>query len=239
MITAIIVAAGQGVRMGSTHRKQYLELSGRPIVFRTLITFDACEAVDRILLVVPADDREYCRRHFIDGGDLTTQTILVDGGRRRQESVYNGIRQIDEKEGIVLVHDGVRPLVTAKIIEACIQGAVKWGACIPAVPPVDTPKQVSGDGVITQTLLRDTVRLAQTPQAFQLPIIRKAHQAARQKRLQVTDDASLVELMGVDVHVIPGQRENLKITTPEDLAIAEVYLSRREGQVPKRLKSIL
>ena len=227
MNIAIIVAAGKGLRMGSARPKQYLELAGRPILMHSLLAFDACDAIGKIFLVVPAQDAQFCQKKIIEPAGLRTQVVLVAGGRRRQDSVFNGIEAIADSEGIILIHDGVRPLVSVDTIEACIHGAKISGSCIPAILPVDTPKQVNGQGVITHTIAREMLRMAQTPQAFQLPIIRKAYQEANLKGWQATDDASLVERMGEKVHIIPGKQENLKITTAQDLALAQIYLSRR------------
>jgi 2-C-methyl-D-erythritol 4-phosphate cytidylyltransferase len=227
MNIAIIVAAGKGLRMGSARPKQYLELAGRPILMHSLLAFDACDAIEKLFLVVPAQDAQFCQKKIVEPAGLRTQIVLVAGGRRRQDSVFNGIEAITDSEAIILIHDGVRPLVSVDTIEACIHGAKISGSCIPAILPVDTPKQVNDQGVITHTIARETLRMAQTPQAFQLPIIRKAYQEANLKGWQATDDASLVERMGEKVHIIPGEQENLKITTAQDLALAQIYLSRR------------
>ncbi len=226
MIYAIIVAAGQGVRMHSDRRKQYLHIGRHPILFHTLKAFDQCPCIDQLIVVVPADDHGYCWKHVIEPAGLRMTAQLVAGGDRRQNSVSNGLDAIPEQEGIVLIHDGVRPLVTEALIEACVKGAQQWGACIPTVTPVDTAKQVKGD-VIERTLPRDILRFAQTPQAFQLPLIRNAHNAAKAQNWSETDDASLVENLGERVHTISGLRENIKITTPHDLGLAEHYFSLR------------
>ena len=226
MIYAIIVAAGKGVRMQADRRKQYLHIGRHPILFHTLKAFDKCRCIDRLIVVVPADDFDYCRNNIIAPAGLQTGAQLVAGGNRRQDSVCNGLDAIPDKDGVVLIHDGVRPLVSERLIEACVQGAQEWGACIPALTPVDTAKQVKGN-VVERTLSRDNLRFAQTPQVFQLPLIRKAHQEAKANKRSVTDDASLVEFMGENVHTIEGSRENIKITTPHDLALAEHYLSLR------------
>ena len=226
MIYAIIVAAGNGVRMQAARRKQYLHVGHRPILSHTLMVFDQCHRVDRMIVVVPDDDMDYCRKHVIEPAALHTDTQLVAGGVRRQDSVCNGLDAISAREGIVLIHDGVRPLVTEALIEACILGADEWGACIPALTPIDTPKQVK-DEVVTHTIPRDSLRFAQTPQAFQLPLIRKAHHDPKLNTRSVTDDASLVEAMGEIVHVISGLKENIKITTQHDLGLAEHYFSNR------------
>jgi 2-C-methyl-D-erythritol 4-phosphate cytidylyltransferase len=227
MNMAIIVAAGKGLRMGADRPKQYLELDGRPVLTHSLMAFDASDEVEKLYLVVAADDTHFCQKKIIDPAGLRTPIVLVAGGQRRQDSVFNGIEAISDSEGIILIHDGVRPLVSVETIETCINGAKKSGSCIPAIVPVDTPKQVDGNGVITHTIARNTLRMAQTPQAFQLPIIRKAYREANLKGWQATDDASLVERMGEKVHIIPGNQQNLKITTPQDLELARIYLSRR------------
>lgn len=228
MITAIVVAAGQGLRMGSAQRKQFLRLCGEPILIHTLRAFDACQAVGKLLLVVPAGEMDFCQKKIIEPADISTRIAMVQGGNRRQDSVFNGLKSIPTNEGIVLIHDGVRPLVTVELIDACIEGAQRWGACIPALMPVDTLKQIDGNDIIEQTISRDSVRLAQTPQAFHLSVLRRAYEKAKRRGWKATDDASLVERMGMSVHVIPGMRENLKITTAEDLALAQWYFSNRK-----------
>ena len=223
MISALIVAAGQGVRMGADHRKQYLPLGGQPILAYSLQAFDACACIERIVLVVPAADMMYCRLLAADLR-LRLMPMLVPGGPERQDSVYNGL-QVIGSEGVVLIHDGVRPLVSAELIQACIDGAQQWGACIPAVEVSDTLKAIDSEGFVERTVSRAQLRMAQTPQAFHLPLILKAHALARQNAWRATDDASLVEQMGAKVHIIPGLAANLKITTPEDLLRAEAYLA--------------
>lgn len=227
MNRTIIVAAGQGLRMQADKRKQFLHLSGRPILMHTLSTFNACRNIDQLIVVVPYEEFPYCQEKILKPAGLEGKVSLVAGGKRRQDSVFNGLKSISDDNGVVLIHDGVRPLVSEEIIEACIKGALKWGSCIPVILPVDTPKQVNNDSVITGSIDRKVLRLAQTPQAFQLPIIRKAHQAAIDNGWQATDDASLVERLGLDVHVVPGMQENLKITTAQDMALARFYLSQR------------
>jgi len=223
MIAALIVAAGQGVRMGSTLRKQYLPLAGRPVLAYTLEAFDACARVDRIILALPEAQMDYCRREVLASLSLRCTPLLVAGGSRRQDSVSNALDAISEQEGIVLIHDGVRPLVSGALIEACIEGARRWDACIPVVPVTDTLKQIDAGGAIKGTIPRNALGMAQTPQAFRLSLIRQAYRLAHEHGLEATDDASLVEQMGVAVHSIPGSPTNIKITTPMDLQRAEAY----------------
>ncbi len=228
MISALIVAAGQGLRMGSTQRKQYMDLLGCPILVRTLRAFDNCPRIRDIIVVVPASEIESCHRHILPTAGLRNRVMVVQGGQRRQDSVFNGLQALKPNdESVVLIHDGVRPLVSVPLIEACIQGAIQWGACIPTVAAVDTPKQVDGRHVVTKSMPRHQLHMAQTPQAFNLELIRRAHLQARHSGYEATDDASLVEALGIDVHVVPGLRENIKITTPEDLIYAEALLKAR------------
>lgn len=225
MITALIVAAGQGVRMGTAQRKQYLTLCGRPILAHTLRAFDGCAQVAQIVLVVPESEIDYCRREIVPAAGLRHDPLLVPGGTRRQDSVYRGLQSITTPDDVVLIHDGVRPLVTQQLIERCIEGARQWGACIPVVPVTDTLKRIDARGAVTATVPRETLCKAQTPQAFHLALIQRAHQWAREHDIEATDDASLVERMGAPVHTIAGLPTNIKITSPMDLRRAEAYFS--------------
>ena len=226
---AAVVAAGRGRRMQAAGRKQYLQLAGVPILRRTLEAFAACALIRHIYLVIPRDDFAYCRREILPPAAKTPIT-LVAGGAERQHSVANAIAACDAAVEILVVHDGVRPFVTAGQIAACIGGASETGACILALPAVETVKQVDTSGRIQKTLPRDTLWLAQTPQAFRLALIRQAHRQVAGEKPAGTDDAMLVERLGVSVKVIPGSRYNLKITTREDLLLAEALL--QSGQLP-------
>ena len=230
MISALIVAAGQGLRMGSALRKQYLQLSGSPILVHTLRAFDRCPEIGSILVVVPPDEMHFCGNEILPAASLKHKAELIAGGRRRQDSVFNGLQYLGDAQGVVLIHDGVRPLISTALIQACIKGAKQWGACIPVLPAVDTLKETDTAGKIRGTLPRESICMAQTPQAFSLPVIRRAHMEAHLVGREATDDASLVEAIGIPVHVIAGSRENIKITTPEDLACAEALLTLRQGR---------
>jgi 2-C-methyl-D-erythritol 4-phosphate cytidylyltransferase len=229
MIDALIVAAGKGLRMQAKQRKQYLELAGRPILTRTLLTFERHPEIDRIFVALPEDDIEFCRKTMIVAAGLRKAIHLVAGGDHRQVSVLNGLRSIPETDGIVLIHDGVRPLVTHALISACIAGARTWGACIPAIKALETLKKVTPYDCIERTVNRERICMAQTPQAFRLAWIRQAHESAVRHGWTATDDASLLEQMGTAVHVIDGARSNLKITRPEDLALAEAIFQSCAG----------
>jgi len=226
MTSVIIVAAGQGVRMGADVPKQFLELGGKPVLAHTLMVFDHSSEVEHIVLCLPDSEIDFCRSDILTSLGLKTPISLVAGGQRRQDSVYNALKTL-EGDHIVLIHDGVRPFVTQDIIKACIEGAVQWGACIPTIAVTDTLKRVDADGCIQQTVSRKGLHMAQTPQAFRLSVIKPAHQTARENGWLVTDDASLVERMGLTVRVIPGSPHNIKITTPEDLRRAEAILRKR------------
>jgi 2-C-methyl-D-erythritol 4-phosphate cytidylyltransferase len=230
MIGAVIVAGGSGSRMKSSVKKQYLALSGRPIVAHTLVAFDSCTFLDRIILVVPATDVDYCRSDIVAPLTLDHEVHLVAGGPQRQASVLNGLAAMGDAEGIVMIHDGVRPFVRPSLMNACLEGVKATGACIPATPATDTLKRVDESGMILKTLDRQRIRLAQTPQTFSLSLIRRAHQLAIQRGFAATDDASVAEFCGERVTVVPGDRDNIKITTLEDLTIARAILRRWAAQ---------
>jgi 2-C-methyl-D-erythritol 4-phosphate cytidylyltransferase len=223
-VWAIIVAGGQGRRMNDPVRKQYHTMGGLPVVVHTLRVFDACNNIDEIIFCAPARDIDYCRDELICPANLNRPVTVVAGGVTRQESVYNGLQAIDANDGIVVIHDGVRPFVSADQITECIQGAAKHGACILGIPAFDTLKRVNDNHIILETVKRDTVWMAQTPQAFRYALVARAHQYARQHHLRATDDASLLEPIGVSVKIIPGSRFNLKITDQDDLKLARILL---------------
>ncbi len=224
MAVALIVAGGKGLRMGQSRAKQYLMLAGRPIIAHTLAAMAACRLIERIYLVIPPDDISFCRQAILPPLALPLPICLVAGGAERQGSVYNGLKAVGRFAGIVVIHDGVRPLVTPDLIANCIMEAHIHGACIVGIPATDTLKQIASPGVITATLARSGVWLAQTPQAFNFDLIFKVHQHAAQSGRVATDDAMLLEQCGQTVRIIQGSRINLKITTPEDLELAKALL---------------
>ena len=229
MVSAIIVAAGRGTRMQGAQPKQYQLLAGIPILSRTLAAFDKCDPIKQIILVIPQVDFSFCQKNIIQHAGITRKIILAPGGERRQESVFNGLKAVDEACRIVVIHDGVRPFVQNEQLIGCIDGARKSGACILGVPAYETLKQVDTSEHIIQTLKRDDVWLAQTPQAFRHELIRKAHDRAREEGYSATDDASLVERLGTPVKIIAGSRNNIKITVKEDLEMAG-WLLEKGGQ---------
>jgi 2-C-methyl-D-erythritol 4-phosphate cytidylyltransferase len=221
MVSAIIVAAGKGTRMKGPTRKQYLDLSGRPVLAYSIMAFDSCSLVEEIFLVVPEEDVEYCQDKILSFLNLKKRINLVHGGAKRQDSVYNGLQAIKKNTETVVIHDGVRPFIHPGDLKKCILGSKKYGACILATAAIDTLKRVGELDIIVATLPRENIWLAQTPQAFQYNLIIKAHETARRYGYVGTDDASLVEKLGEDVKIINGSRFNIKITKKEDLDIAK------------------
>lgn len=229
MVSAIIVAAGKGVRMNNTVRKQYMNLAGRPILAHSLLTFDSSSQIENIFLVIPKEDFDYCQKNILSCLKLQSEVNLVPGGGQRQESVFNGLQAIEKKTDTVVIHDGVRPFIRAEDIVACITGAKDFGACILGIPAGDTLKHVNKSGIIEKTHDREAMWLAQTPQAFQYELIVKAHEAAQRDGYKGTDDALLVERLGVKVKMINGSQSNIKITTKEDLKLAQAIYDAGTG----------
>lgn len=223
--TAIIVAGGQGLRMRMPQRKQYLELNGIPVLAHTLKTFDACSLISEICLVVPVKDHDYCLNSIVNPLSPSKPIRLVSGGDERQQSVYNGLKSlVMTLDDIVVIHDGVRPFVTDQHIKDCIAFARECGAAILAIPVSDTLKIADDQGMIEKTLDRNRIWAAQTPQAFSFGLIWEAHETAIRQNWRGTDDASLVEALGQKVRLVQGSRNNLKITTQEDVLLARNLL---------------
>lgn len=226
MNTVIVVAGGSGTRMAASMKKQYLLLGGMPILQRTLDAFVNNSSIDRICLVVPEEDIAFCNNNIIKKIEAKKKIDVTAGGVERQQSAYNGLIYYNDHcdDDIILIHDGVRPLIDQRDIDACIKGAEKYGSAIIGIPAFDTIKKINSEREIETTLERDTIWLAQTPQAFKYKILTKAYKNAIEKKISGTDDSSLVELVGEKVKIIEGQRSNLKITTKEDLAVAEILV---------------
>lgn len=233
MISAVIVAGGSGSRMQSPVKKQFLYVDDRPILLHTLMAMAQHARVDRIVLVVPEEDLNGCQALVLKTLPAGHDIQIVTGGRRRQASVLNGLNALDESDGIVMIHDGVRPFVRPALIDRCLAGVRDTGACIPAIPATDTLKAVDSSGVIVDTLARQSIRLAQTPQTFFVDLIRHAHQHAAQKGFAATDDASVAEFAGASVVVVPGDPDNIKITTPHDLLVARAILETWAKDAPQ------
>ncbi len=220
-VYVLIPAAGSGSRFGSATKKQYLELNGQPILAHTIRLFNQSPRVDAIYLMAPEDEIGFCRRELVERYDFEKVRDVVRGGEERQMSVYNGLKACCARpDDIILIHDGVRPLLHPSLISETIRQAETDGACLVAVPARDTLKEVE-NGRVVATPERRRFWQAQTPQAFRYQVILKGYEKAREEGFLGTDDASLVERLGVPVTVVEGSCFNIKITTPEDLKIAE------------------
>jgi 2-C-methyl-D-erythritol 4-phosphate cytidylyltransferase len=224
MNTALIVAGGSGLRMQASVRKQFLLLDGLPVIARTVLAFSSCTDIDRIILVLPKDDLAMVKRDILSKLTLNTSVDLVAGGAQRQDSVFNGLKKLDPDCRVVAIHDGVRPFVTPRQISKCIAMAEDHGACLLGLPVVDTLKRVSQDQTVEKTLDRHRIWTAQTPQAFRVDLIKRAHLQARKDNIIGTDDAALVERLGIRVQMIHGSWKNIKITTPQDWQFSEAVI---------------
>jgi len=229
-VFALIPAAGMGKRMGASINKQYLLLDGVPILARTLETFERSPLVAGIFVVIPADEIPFCREQVVERHGFAKVREIVAGGAERQQSVLNGLRAMEGTAGeddVVLIHDGVRPFVTEEILGRATTAARENDGALVAVPVKDTVKVVE-NGVIIATPPRESLWLAQTPQAFRYGVIRAAHEVADTERFLGTDDAMLVERLGRQVRIVPGDYRNVKITTPEDMILAEAFLKEKK-----------
>ena len=223
----IIPAAGSGTRMGTVN-KLLLPIAGRPLLLRTIEAFEACPLVSAIVLAVSPDTAGFYEREIKNNPAFSKVLAPVPGGATRQESVANALKEVADKAAIILVHDGARPLVGTSIIESVIKKAALTGAALPVVPLKDTIKEVKDD-VVVRTVPRETLRAVQTPQGFSADLLKRAFAEAAARGVTGTDEASLVEALGITVSTVPGSYENIKITTPEDMVIAESFLSKNRG----------
>ena len=238
--TAVVLAAGKGSRMSGKTAKQYMEMGGRPLVAYALEAFEASPVIDEIILMTDAGHMEYARTEIVEAYGLKKVSTIGAGGRERYESVWKALCTIMDQEegedeaairarqnGYVFIHDGARPFVTGDIIERAYQAVCRYGACVAGIPVKDTIKLVNREGMIESSPDRSLVWQAQTPQVFSVPLIAEAF--ARQMKSDctgITDDAMVVEAqMGVKAHMVRGSYANIKITTPEDLYMAEVLRS--------------
>lgn len=225
---ALIAAAGQGKRMGAGKNKQYLELGGCPVLARTLEVFEHCPQIDQVIVVASAGEEEFCRGEVIERYGIKKVSAVITGGPERQDSIYNGLKSLPRDTEIVVIHDGARPLVTEAMIVASIEAAKKYGGAVIAVKSKDTIKSATKEDMVNVTLDRSLLWNVQTPQTFHYEIVMDAYKSAKEAVFKGTDDASLVEMAGKQVKLVHGSYENLKITTPEDLVIAEIILNKRK-----------
>ena len=236
MNAAVIVAAGRGSRMGLDRNKVLYPLCGEPIVVRTARVFVDCGLFDGGVVVVTGENDIAEMKQMLEDAGVNVRAVVV-GGADRQESVYRGIAACDENADIIAIHDGARPLVTREVIARTIDSAREFGSGVAAVMLKDTIKRVDENGCVIDTPIRDTLRAVQTPQTFDAKLIRAAHERFKngnEAGLRATDDAMLAEWMGHTVRLTDGDVENIKLTTPEDMLLAEQVLYRRGGAAPQK-----
>ncbi|MBN2089336.1 2-C-methyl-D-erythritol 4-phosphate cytidylyltransferase [candidate division KSB1 bacterium] len=224
-VTAIIPAAGKGLRFGGKVNKQFFEVQGHPILFYTLRAFEASDLIREIILVVPEDWIEIISESVIHKYKFKKNYQILAGGKERYHSVQNGLNAANSQTEIVLIHDAVRPLIRTSVIDRAITACEKFQAVVLGLPLKDTIKIVQ-DGFVKNTVDRSLLWSIQTPQVFNFELLRMAYQRIDKLNIPVTDDAMLVEASGVPVKIIEGDPINQKITSPEDLEWFEYYLAK-------------
>ena len=229
-VTAIILAAGEGKRIGGRVSKSFLSIAGRPLVLRTLDRFFATRSVEKVILVVADKELRQSQMLLQNDPNLSHRPwVLQAGGASRQESVRRGLEKLDSDCEIVAIHDGARPFVSFALIDHCVDEAYRVGAVVIGVPARDTIKVVSEEHWVQTTLARNTLWEIQTPQVFRKEVITEAHNWGLCQAIEATDDAMLVEGIGKPVFLLEGERTNIKITMPEDIVLAEALLG--DGRV--------
>ena len=223
--TAIVLAAGQGKRMGTKVQKQYLEISGKPVLFYSLDAFQRSNIIDEIILVVGENQEDYCKKEIVEKYGITKVSKIVKGGSERYYSVWNGLQAMSE-DGYVFIHDGARPFVTEEILSRVYDAVQTEKACVVGMPVKDTIKIAEDNKFAKETPNRNYVWMVQTPQVFEKSLVKEAYSLLmEQEIIQVTDDAMVVEkMLNRNVKLVEGSYENIKITTPEDLKIAEIFV---------------
>ncbi len=225
-IGVVIPAAGQGKRMKSNIKKQFMELLGRPVLAHTLSVFINNTKIDQIIIVVNVDEIDYCKKNIINKFS-DSRVKIIAGGESRRESVFAGLKALSPVIDYVIIHDGARPLLTQDLLNKVIKSLTSHTAIIVGTSLKDTVKRVDKEQIVQDTPERSSLMAIQTPQAFLYDIIMEAHQNVPEEH-SVTDDASLLEYIGKEIKIIEGSYENIKITTPLDLIIAENILKQRK-----------
>lgn len=217
--------------MGTAQKKQYLFVGSQPVLARTISCFNQNEKIDEIILVIPEEDLKYCESEILSFVSADKPVHLVSGGNERYDSVYNGlvkaqILAAEDKDNMVLVHDGVRPFINQDLICESLERAIEHGACIPGVKVSDTIKHITKNGFVSATLDRKSLFTVQTPQVFKMSLLIEAFHHAKNTGFTGTDDASYVEHFGHPVYICTGSKINIKITTLDDLTLAEQILKQ-------------
>lgn len=221
MISAIILAGGKGKRMGSAISKQFIDIKGKPIIYYTLKKFSENKKIDNIIVVLPEDEVKYFKENILKKYELRINKIVI-GGKERQDSVYNALKSLkNSSTDIVLIHDGARPFISERIINEGIKFAEIYGAAAPGVMPKDTIKVKNEKNFSVDTPNRANLVSIQTPQVFKFDEILECHEKIRYNGEMVTDDTIVVEKYGYSVYLYDGEYTNIKVTTPEDLILAE------------------
>lgn len=221
MISAIILAGGKGKRMGSAISKQFIDIKGKPIIYYTLKKFSENKKIDNIIVVLPEDEVKYFKENILKKYELRINKIVI-GGKERQDSVYNALKSLkNSSTDIVLIHDGARPFISERIIKEGIKFAEIYGAAAPGVMPKDTIKVKNEKNFSVDTPNRANLVSIQTPQVFKFDEILECHEKIRYNGEKVTDDTMVVEKYGYSVYLYDGEYTNIKVTTPEDLILAE------------------
>lgn len=229
--TAIVLAGGSGSRMKSSVKKQYLMMQGSPVLCHSLEVFQACPRIDEIILVCGKGEIEQCRSNIVEPYGFTKVTDIVEGGKERYHSVHEGLKAITDCT-YVLIHDGARPFVDEDILNRVLDELPKCRACVVGMPVKDTIKMSNADGFVDRTLPRELLWSIQTPQSFEYALIREAYDKLAEQEIaeiKVTDDAMVAEyILQIPVKLVEGSYDNIKITTPEDLLLAELILNSRK-----------
>ena len=221
MISAIILAGGKGKRMGSAISKQFIDIKGKPIIYYTLKKFSENKKIDNIIVVLPEDEVKYFKENILKKYELRINKIVI-GGKERQDSVYNALKSLkNSSTDIVLIHDGARPFISERIINEGIKFAEIYGAAAPGVMPKDTIKVKNEKNFSVDTPNRANLVSIQTPQVFKFDEILECHEKIRYNGEMLTDDTMVVEKYGYSVYLYDGEYTNIKVTTPEDLILAE------------------
>lgn len=235
MAVAIVLSAGSGKRMNSNVAKQYMTIFDKEVIYYSLKVFNDNDAISRIILVVKEGEEEFCKHNIVEKYSLDKVTTICKGGKERYNSVYNGLCQIKDDDEIVLVHDGARPFVTDEMILNSIFAAKEYGACTVGMPVKDTIKIIDDEMMGVDTPDRKYLYQIQTPQSFKVSVLKSAYEKMFvEENHNITDDSMLVEQYnGVKSKIILGDYTNIKITTPEDIEVAEIFAKKNKKNIKK------
>ncbi|MBI3248878.1 MAG: 2-C-methyl-D-erythritol 4-phosphate cytidylyltransferase [Deltaproteobacteria bacterium] len=228
VVNAVVVAAGKGERMGAVLPKPFLPVVGVPLFVHTLRSLSRSSFLRKLVLVIAAEYEPLCCQLLERHGPFRLPITLVHGGLERQDSVRLGLAALDPDCDIVVIHDAARPFIAVETIDASVRVAAQHGGALVAIPARDTIKRVNPDGLVVETVPRHDLWLAQTPQTFRVALIKEAHARAQAQGVTATDDAALLEWAGGTVKIVPGDGRNFKLTTPEDLPLAEALLGAEQ-----------